>query len=111
MRGVGYVNLTREFAIKEEDVVDWPPKEWLTIPPLMRVVYDDPKTIRAVLRDLSARDRDIELLDIDRIQYGFLMYDRSLPRKALKSAGVAPLKPYVHWVSKSWALDMIEQIS
>lgn len=65
----------------------------------VRVVFDDERALRSVLRDLCANDvRPIELLDIDKHRWGFVSYDISRLRSACKALGLPTYGPEVQWL-------------
>ena len=65
----------------------------------VRVVFDDERALRSVLRDLCANDvRPIELLDIDKHRWGFVFYDPSAIRQTLWLLKRPAMAPEVMWL-------------
>ena len=79
----------------------------------VRVVFDDDRALRPVLRDLCACDADpIELLDIDKHRWGFVFYEQLRIRKTQPMLNRAPMPPEVMWMpGTSSALWLIERIT
>lgn len=103
-----YLNLAAEFQIGIQST-DW--KSSIN-DRLVHVIYDDDKTLRPELRRLCALDCEVEVLNVDTLRYGFVMYDKSGARRALKMIGAKPMRPWIRWLtSTGWALDTIGMLT
>lgn len=107
------VNLAVDFQIREHASIPWQPTEWIAghwrflRERGVRVVFDNEKKIGPVIRLLCAHDVEVELLDVDKIRYGFVLYDMTGARRAMKLVKLPHMKPWIRWLSRSWALDAI----
>lgn len=64
----------------------------------VRVIFDDERRMREQLPGLCAKDCwPIELLDIDKMRFGELFYDRKYKRDLLRKVGMQPDTPAILW--------------
>lgn len=108
-----HVLLARDFKIARGDPISsWPVTDQRLLTAGARIVFDDERALKSVLRDLCARDIEpIEVLDIDKHRYGFVMYNSRVIRRALKTARIQCMTPWIQWVSSTWALQLIGELA
>lgn len=108
------INVATDFQIRSEEVLEWPPSDWrrLSKHTPVRIVYDDESKALPVMRALMAHDiEEIRMLDIDRQTYGIVMYNSSVVRLALTERGIPCFEPWIQYVSRAWALEVIGGLS
>lgn len=108
---IGHINVASEFVVRGAPVIDWPPKQWKDVPRLVRVVFDDPGKLAPVLRALMHHERQVEVLDVDAVAYGWLVYDPAVVRRCQERHGLPQMAPWVKWTTRSWALERIAEVA
>lgn len=64
----------------------------------VRIVYDDSERLKDALRAVCAADASyIEVLDVDRMRFGYVHYDDSRHRRLKKQFGMEIMSPQIHW--------------
>lgn len=108
-----HILLAKDFTIVRGDPVSlWPVIDKRLLTQGARIVFDDERRLQPVLRELCARDIEpIEVLDIDKHRYGFVMYNKRAIRHALKAAKIPCMSPWIQWVSRDWALQLIGELA
>lgn len=78
----------------------------------VRVVYDDSKALRPVLRDLCGSDvGPIELLDIDSPDWLTVHYDPSRLRAALRDLSLPVQEPHIRSMGRDAAYWLIARLT
>jgi hypothetical protein len=75
------------------------------------IVYDDESKARPVARALMAHEVELELLDVDALRYGWMIYNTAQIRRGFDQAKIPQMEPWVLWTTQRWALEIIGKLA